>query len=88
MVKTTITVTNPKGIHARPSAMIVKTVNQFDAEITFECHGNKIDGKSIISILTLAAACGDVLHVTADGPQEQEAMDALVEIFALKFNDD
>ncbi len=87
MIEKKIVVTNPKGIHARPSAMIVKTVNQFEANIIIECNGTSVDGKSIISILTLGAACGDELILRTDGAEEKNAMSALEEIFALKFND-
>ena len=82
-----ITITNKLGIHARPAAQFVKTANGFDAEITVEKSGEEIDGKSIMGLMMLAAGHGSTLLITTEGPQEQEALDALVALVQRDFED-
>lgn len=88
MITKDITVTNPKGIHARPSALIVQTAMDFHSEITLELDGSSADARQIIDVLSLGAHCGAVLKVTVSGPDEKDALKTLEEIFALNFNDD
>jgi phosphocarrier protein len=73
----TFTVNNKLGIHARPAAQFVKIASKFQSEITVEKDDEKIDGKSIMGLMMLAAGHGSQLDVTADGPDEGEALDAL-----------
>ncbi|MDA3852410.1 MAG: HPr family phosphocarrier protein [Spirochaetaceae bacterium] len=87
MVKEIIEVTNPKGIHARPSSMLAQTALQFESEILLESKGNKANAGDIMSILTLGAFCGDKIEVTINGPDEQAAMEKIKEIFSLNFGD-
>ncbi len=88
MIRTQLEVTNPKGIHARPSALIVQATKTFRSRILFECRGETVDATDIMEVLSLGAACGDVLGITIDGPDEQDALTRLQDIFALNFNDE
>jgi phosphocarrier protein len=81
-------VLNKQGIHARPAALFVKTANLFDCEIFVEKDGEKVNGKSIMGLMMLAAGPGSRLLVHADG---KDAARAVVEIEALiqrKFDED
>ncbi len=82
-----ITITNKLGIHARPAAQFVKTANIFDADITVEKDGEEIDGKSIMGLMMLAAGHGATLIISSEGPQAQEALDALVALVQKDFED-
>ncbi len=79
---------NQYGIHARPAAMLVQTASRFDAEVTIEKDGNVVSGASIMGIMTLEAGRGAKLIVTADGPDWEEALDSLEELFLRKFDED
>ena len=76
---------NPQGLHARPAEVFVKTASQFQARIEVVKDGQRVDGKSILNILTLAAVEGTELHLEATGPDAQGALDALAELFKHNF---
>jgi phosphocarrier protein len=81
-------VVNKLGIHARPAAMFVKTANRFDCEILVEKDGERVNGKSIMGLMMLAAGPGSKLLIHAEG---QDADRAVVEIESLlkrKFDED
>src|SRR6266511_41843 len=81
-------VTNKLGIHARPAAMFVKAANRFDCDIFVEKDGEKVNGKSIMGLMMLAAGPGSKLLVHAEG---HDAARAVVEIETLvkrKFDED
>jgi len=76
-----LTIANKLGIHARPAAMFVKTANRFASEIFVEKDGEKINGKSIMGLMMLAAGPGSklTLHIKgADAPQAIVELEALV----------
>ena len=79
----TVTVTNPQGLHARPADMFVKLAVQFQSRINVTKDGWRVDGKSILDMLTLAAVSGSQLQLEATGPDAQAAIDALA---ALVYN--
>lgn len=81
-------VLNAYGIHARPAALFVKTANRFVSEITVEHKGAKVSAKSIMGLLTIEGHHGAVLKVDACGSDAAEALDALEELFILKFNEE
>jgi phosphocarrier protein HPr len=87
MVEKTITLTNPKGIHARPSAMILKTAQNYQSDIHLYKDGEAASAGDIMSILALGAMHGDEITITVDGPDEAEAMKHMLEIFARRFDD-
>jgi phosphocarrier protein len=73
-----VRVRNQPGIHARPAALFVKKAAEFRAEI-FVTHGDlTVNGKSIMGVMMLAAETGAELKITADGPDESAAVEALV----------
>ena len=81
-------VLNKLGVHARPSALFVKTANRFTCEIFVEKDGEQVNGKSIMGLMMLAAGPGSKLKVTCEG---EDCSEALVEIEALikrKFDED
>ncbi|GHT76244.1 phosphocarrier protein HPr [Spirochaetia bacterium] len=88
MIERMITVTNRAGIHARPSALLVQTTKDFKCTIHIEKGNERINGKSIMGIITLGATYGTELKLIADGEDEQAAIDKLVKLFESKFEED
>ncbi|HMW34686.1 HPr family phosphocarrier protein [bacterium] len=88
MIEREITVINKAGVHARPSAMIVKTASQFDSEVFLSCDGTEVNAKSIMSVMMLAAAQGSVVKIKTEGSDEMQAADAIAALFASKFNEE
>ena len=76
-----VIVSNPQGLHARPAHALAQLANRFQASIQIVKDGEPVDGKSILSILTLAAAQGTELVIRATGPDADAAVDALVALF-------
>ena len=85
MLTTTVTICNKLGLHARASAKFVATAGKFQSQITI-CKGNqRVNGKSIMGVMMLAASQGTELTLSIDGPDEQSMTDALVMLIALRF---
>ena len=74
------TIRNRLGLHARAAAKFVHLATRFRAQIRVSRDGRVMDGKSIMGILLLAAAQGTTITITADGPDEHEAMTALCQL--------
>lgn len=88
MVEQTVTIRNRAGLHTRPAAMIVKLAAQFKSDIYLVNEDNmRINAKSIIGVMTLAAAQGSTLKIIAEGPDEQAAVAALAELFESGFGE-
>ncbi|OGW78382.1 MAG: phosphocarrier protein HPr [Omnitrophica bacterium GWA2_52_8] len=79
---------NKLGLHARPAALFVQTANRFKSEVEVEKEGVKVNGKSIMGIMTLAAGVGCDILVTIDGIDADEALNAIVELFAGNFGEE
>jgi phosphocarrier protein len=88
MVEQTVTIQNRAGIHARPSAMLVQTAKDFQSTIYLEKGNDRINGKSIMGILTLGASFGTEIRVIAEGEDEQTALEAMVNLFNRKFEEE
>ncbi|HNX73907.1 MAG TPA: HPr family phosphocarrier protein [Spirochaetales bacterium] len=88
MVEVETTIKNRAGIHARPSALIAQTAIKYASRIYLEKNGNKINAKSIMGIITLAASFGSVIKISAEGPDEQEAVNAIKALFDSGFNEE
>ena len=88
MVQKSIKVKNRAGLHARPAAMIVQTASQFDSVIMIEKGSEKINAKSIMGILTMGAGYDTELVLSADGSDEQGALDAMFSLFENRFEED
>ena len=82
-----VTVVNGLGLHARAAARFVGIASQFKSRITVGVDDRMMDGKSILGLLLLAAARGSALTITAEGPDESAALDALESLTARGFED-
>ncbi len=88
MIKREITIINELGIHARPAGMVANTASRFACDIKLVKDGMEVNAKSIMGIMTLAAGKGSVIEVTAKGKDEEDAVKAIEELFARKFDED
>ncbi len=88
MIELETTIKNRAGIHARPSAMIAQTAVKFTSRVFLEKGGNRINAKSIMGIITLAASFGSVIKIIAEGPDEQAAAEAIKALFDSGFNEE
>jgi len=75
-----VTIVNPQGLHARPADLFVKLANQFESEVGLIKNGERVDGKSILAVLTLAAEKGTELTIEATGHDAAVAINALTEL--------
>ena len=83
-----LTIANKLGIHARPAAMFVKTANRFACDIFVEKDGEKINGKSIMGLMMLAAGPGSKLMLHVKGADASVAMNELEALVQRKFDED
>jgi phosphotransferase system HPr (HPr) family protein len=82
-----VTITNPQGLHARPAHAFVTLANQFHSHIEIIKDGERVDGKSILSLLTLAAVQGTRLALRATGDDAEQAINALVSLLEQGFDE-
>ena len=87
MIKTTANISNKLGLHARASAKLTKLAGSYPCEVWMSRGERRVNAKSIMGVMMLAAGIGSVVTVETDGPQEQEAMDALLALIADKFGE-
>lgn len=85
MIKKKITIINSSGLHARPSAALVKLASKFKSDFFIHSYGYRVNGKSILGVMTLAAEHGAELEFELDGPDEEEAMEAITGLVNRKF---
>ncbi len=83
-----LTIVNRLGLHARPSAMFVKTASRFKCEIWVEKDGERVNGKSIMGLMMLAAGQGSKLLITCEGADCDKAVSELEAIVQRKFDED
>ncbi len=88
MIQQEITIINKLGLHARAAAKFVSCTSSFASKIQVGPDDGMVDGKSIMSIMMLAAAKGSVLTLQVDGADEQAALQALVELIENRFDED
>ncbi len=88
MLAQEFTIVNKLGLHARASALLVKTASQFTSEIRIAREGVEVNGKSIMGIMMLAAAKGTTISVMVEGEDEAVAMDVLGELVRNGFGED
>jgi phosphocarrier protein HPr len=79
---------NKLGLHARAAALLVQTVNKFDAQVSFSKDGQIADGRSIMGVLTLAATQGSKVQVEASGEEAERVVRAIEKLIDNKFNED
>ena len=82
-----LTIVNPLGLHARPAAKLVECASRFSSSVKIEFQGQEIDGKSIMSVMMLAAPMGAELSLHVDGRDELEATEALRSLIASGFGE-
>ena len=87
MIKNDTTISNRLGLHARASAKLTKLAGSYPCEVWMSRGERRVNAKSIMGVMMLAAGIGSVVTVETDGPQEQEAMDALLALIADKFGE-
>jgi phosphocarrier protein HPr len=83
-----VSIVNERGLHARASAKFVKLAAGFDAEITVSRDGQTVDARSIMGLMMLAAGIGSTVEIAAEGPEAEEALGALSELIANRFDED
>ena len=88
MQKVETTIVNRLGLHARPSAKLTQLASKFRCEIWMSKGARRINAKSIMGVMMLAAARGSTLVIEADGPDEAEAVEALVGLIASGFGEE
>jgi phosphocarrier protein len=88
MVERVVQVINRAGIHARPAALIVGMTKDFKSSVYFEQGTNRINAKSILGIITLGAVYKSEIKITADGEDENEAVENLSRLFSSKFEEE
>jgi phosphocarrier protein len=87
MVQKSVKIVNRLGMHARPSAMFVSHASRFRSEIFVEKAGLKVNGKSIMGVMMLAAEMGSELIITAEGEDEEAAAQELADLINSGFGD-
>jgi phosphocarrier protein len=79
---------NTLGLHARAAALLVQTVGKFQSEIWLSKDGRKVNGKSIMGVMSLAAAQGSRVRAEAEGEDAEELLEALEALFKRRFNEE
>lgn len=79
---------NKLGLHARPASLFVQTATKFDSDITVRKDDEVANGKSLMSMLVLSAACGSKLTITAKGPDAEQAVKALNDLIDRRFDEE
>jgi phosphocarrier protein HPr len=83
-----ITIINRLGMHARPAAMFVRIASRYRSEVWVEKEGEKINGKSIMGLMMLAAGQGSKLTILCEGPDADKVIEELEALIQQKFNED
>lgn len=87
MIKTTVTISNKLGLHARASAKLTKLAGSYQCEVWMSRGERRVNAKSIMGVMMLAAGIGTEVELETNGPDEQQAMDALVALINDKFGE-
>ena len=87
MIEREATIVNQEGLHARPAAQIVRLASSFSSEIELVKDGMDVNGKSIMGVMMLAAECGSSILIRAEGPDVEQAVQALADLVAGGFGE-
>ena len=87
MIKTTTTISNKLGLHARASAKLTKLAGSYPCEVWMAKGERRVNAKSIMGVMMLAAGIGSTVDVETSGEREQDAMEALLALIADKFGE-
>ena len=88
MIEQVVIISNRAGIHARPAAVLVQAAKDFKSNIYLEKGNDRINAKSIMGILTLAAGYKTELKIIAEGEDEKQAVESIVRLFESKFEEE
>jgi phosphocarrier protein HPr len=88
MKKREITIVNKLGLHARAAAKFVSTASGFESEVTLAHNSARVNGKSIMGIMMLAAGQGTTLELEVEGPDEDLAYHTIIELIESRFGED
>ncbi len=88
MTENTVTVPNRLGIHARPAALIVRAAVEYESDIWVSNGDDRVNAKSIMGVMTLAASGGTTVVVSAEGPDEEEACRAVTDVILSGFGEE
>lgn len=87
MIKEKVTIVNNAGLHARPAAALVKLASKFESDFFIHMYGYKVNGKSILGVMTLAAEKGAELELEISGTDERKAAKAIIELIESGFGE-
>ncbi len=87
MIRREVLIINKLGLHARAAAKFVSCAAAFSSEVRAGRDGTQVDGKSIMSVMMLAAAQGTTLQLEIDGEDEEDALEALTALIANRFDE-
>jgi phosphocarrier protein len=87
MIKNTLTISNKLGLHARASAKLTKLAGSFKSEVFMSRNGRRVNAKSIMGVMMLAAGLGSEVEVEVDGEDEQQAVEAITALVNDKFGE-
>jgi phosphocarrier protein len=87
MIKTSISISNKLGLHARASAKLTKLAGSFQSDVFMSRNGRRVNAKSIMGVMMLAAGLGSEVEIETSGSDEQAAMDGLVALINDKFGE-
>ncbi|MFZ5549288.1 MAG: HPr family phosphocarrier protein [Pseudomonadota bacterium] len=87
MIKRSVTISNKLGLHARASAKLTKLAGGYQCEVFMSRNGRRVNAKSIMGVMMLAAGLGSEVEVETEGADEQAAMDAIVALINDKFGE-
>jgi phosphocarrier protein len=88
IIERSVQIKNKMGIHARPAAMLVQMAGKYSSEISIIKDDIKVDGKSIMGVMMLAAEYGSTIIIQAEGEDAEEVVEKLVDIVESKFNEE
>lgn len=87
MAKTQLTIINKLGLHARAAAKLVSTATSYGSRVSVTANGQSVDGKSIMSVMMLAAAKGTDIELECIGDDEHEALNAIITLINNRFDE-
>lgn len=87
MLNKRVVIKNRAGLHARPASLLVQEASKYNASIFLVKDGSKVNAKSIMNLLTMGASYNTEMSVEVDGPDEEQALEAIVTLFENKFEE-
>jgi len=88
LISKELQIINKLGLHARAAAKLVKLSSSFESSIDIEKDGQRVNCKSIMGVMMLAASCGSQVIITAEGDDQQAAIDAIIDLINRRFDEE